>query len=559
MRRIPVAVRSIPGQVRDLAAAFGAAWLAATASAQEIQGPTLREVRVETRDVFDDAEASANLIYWLANTFHATTDPAVVRRELFFAPGDPVSAEQVAELERNLRGLGLFGAVEARLREVGDGEADLDVTTRDRFSLLVSVSGAAIGGVTRVDGTIGESNLFGTGKRLSLSGRREDEDESYTLRYDDPQLFGSWYRLRSEVGDATEGAFGWFDLRRPFRHLADPWSYGIAAGTAGNTYDYFVAGEVEAEVPEDRQEASAFVSHAFGPRDLRMQVGLDMAGRISDYDPVTGSRPDLTEVPGDTRELQLGLSFGLDWNHSFRVAQRIDAIDYDEDIRLGASTNLRLALALRDEDGVGAEVQPLVALVGRVAAEVLPESFATFEVDAGLRWSGGEPVSGSARSALHLFQTSLPSQTLAASLRAQWAFDEQDLPPQLTLGEDNGLRGYPARQFASDRLVVLNLEDRIDTGLELWSLHLGAALFADVGWIPDAEQGLSFGAPLRSVGLGLRLGSSELFGGGIFRLDLAFPLDEVEGEGFEVSLSGGAGQVFRFFGNAAALTAEFGG
>ncbi|MGA1609059.1 MAG: hypothetical protein ACO4CT_18895, partial [Planctomycetota bacterium] len=64
---------------------------------------------------------------------------------------------------------------------------------------------------------------------------------------------------------------------------------------------------------------------------------------------------------------------------------------------------------------------------------------------------------------------------------------------------------------------------------------------------------------LRSVGVGLRFASSELFGGGVFRLDVARPLDDVPGEDFGVTVSGGAGQVFGFFGNAAELVAEFAG
>jgi len=51
----------------------------------------------------------------------------------------------------------------------------------------------------------------------------------------------------------------------------------------------------------------------------------------------------------------------------------------------------------------------------------------------------------------------------------------------------------------------------------------------------------------------LRIASKPLLGGGVLRLDLAKPLDEVEGEsdGWKVSLS--VGQVFTFGGNASTL------
>ena len=123
---------------------------------------------------------------------------------------------------------------------------------------------------------------------------------------------------------------------------------------------------------------------------------------------------------------------------------------------------------------------------------------------------------------------------------------------ELTLGEDNGLRGYPAREFSGSRRVRFNFEDRIDTGLEFRTVRLGLVPFFDTAWIGDNE----WGSPLASVGLGLRIGSPEIFGRGVLRFDLAFPLTEVGGESFDPSLSIALGQVFTFFGNSSLLTSR---
>src|SRR5690606_9644578 len=99
-------------------------------------GATLRAIRVSTRDIFEREKAQDNLLFRLANTLHATTHSSVVWREIWFEPGDRVTLDEVAELERNLRAMRLFGEAHARLVDAGNGEADLDVQTRDRFSLL---------------------------------------------------------------------------------------------------------------------------------------------------------------------------------------------------------------------------------------------------------------------------------------------------------------------------------------------------------------------------------------------------------------------------------------
>ncbi len=531
--------------------------IAGGTAAQQEPPPVLREVHVETADVF--AEDTGNLLYWFANTFHATTDPDVVRREVFLAPGETVRDEQVAELARNLRRLNLFGEVEADLEDGGDGFADLRLRTRDRFSLLVSASASSVGGVESYGGILGETNLFGTGKRLTVSARREDEDDRYTLRYQDPQLFGTWHTASVAVGDATEGAFGFLDIRRPFRHLQDPWSYGLRVGFEGRDIDYYARGESVAFLPEQREVASFYVARGFGPRNLRTSLGFDFRFESVRVDALAGAQPDFVEVPGDTRELQVAGSFGLDWNQAFVIARRLDSIDYDEDLGLGVSTGLRWGVAVRDEEGVGTALQPLLTWTTRAAVSPVEDAYLTFESDVGGRTESRELRAWGADAALHGFALALPGQTLACSARVARAFSEQGIRPQLTLGEDNGLRGYPARYFASDRLAVLNFEDRIDIGLELWSIHVGFAAFADVGFIPDEATGRSFGDPLRSVGIGLRFASSELFGGGVFRLDVARPLDDVPGEDFGITVSGGAGQVFGFFGNAAELVAEFAG
>jgi hemolysin activation/secretion protein len=81
--------------------------------------------------------------------------------------------------------------------------------------------------------------------------------------------------------------------------------------------------------------------------------------------------------------------------------------------------------------------------------------------------------------------------------------------------------------------------------------------FFDVGWVHGKAQDLSLGEAIKSVGVGLRFGSSELFGGNVGRVDFAWPLDDVNGIGYDLSVSFSAGQVFTFFGNATELRRDF--
>ena len=96
--------------------------------------------------------------------------------------------------------------------------------------------------------------------------------------------------------------------------------------------------------------------------------------------------------------------------------------------------------------------------------------------------------------------------------------ETQGLLPQLTLGADNGLRGYDAHLLTGTQRLLANGEHRFDTGIEVWVLRLGLCAFVDAGWVGDS---LDLGRPYLGAGGGLRLGCPELLGAPVLRADFA--------------------------------------
>ena len=538
---------------RDRAAtlfAFAVGIAAAPLAAQEPEPVRLRNVEIRTRDVFADEDADGNLLYWLANALHMATRENVVACENWLQPGESMTSEQVAELERNLRATHLFGAATVTQRPAGDGLTDLLIDTRDRFSLNLSASLSRVGGVDKFGLRASEANLLGTGKQLVFVSNKEDDEYQRYVRFTDPQLFGSWYQFSIKTGRTEEGPFTNVALVRPFKHLEDPHSWGAIYQGVDEDEDYFRFGESTAELPLRRHSLQLFAAGADGPRDERSTRGLDLRLVKSEYGIPTGPDAALVRRPGDTSSLELGPYFQYERHWRYDKVTHLDAIDYVEDLDLGFSLLGRVAARLRDEQGAGSDVDPVLAAGVRLATQPLRETYVTFAGLGSAAFGGDGLHSWNASLALHAYEMSLPHQTLCGSLTYDIAGETQDPVPQLTLGEDNGLRGYPAREFAGSRFARLNLEDRIDTGIELWSVRLGLVAFADAGWVHGPQQGLSMGQAIRSVGCGLRFGSSHLFGSGVGRLDIAWPLDEVQGNRYSMSVSFTIGQVFAFFGNA---------
>jgi len=104
---------------------------------------------------------------------------------------------------------------------------------------------------------------------------------------------------------------------------------------------------------------------------------------------------------------------------------------------------------------------------------------------------------------------------------------------QLTLGGDNGLRGYPLRYRTGQDRWLFTTEERLFTDWYPFRLFsVGAAAFFDVGGVrgdslvqATPPPGTPPAKVLKDVGFGLRLGNMRSALGNVIHVDVAFPLD----------------------------------
>jgi hypothetical protein len=531
---------------------------------------TLGKVEVDTRDIYSDEEVEHNWIARLLNATHWATRESVVRREFWVAPGETFRAADVAELERNLRATGLFREVSVRLvpRSVPGDEgagtegvvneptggadpsstpavADVIIETEDRLSISIGASGSFVGAVSSLGTTISESNLFGMGDRIAIGYSENSEDEFRgALSYRDRHFLGSWVTASAQIGRTEDGDFGGLGFERPFKHLADDESWRIAAATNETSVDYYDSGDVVAEVPVSRDAFDASVSRRFGTPEESWTVGLRAQHDRSDLDAARGPGAAAIDVPGDIEATFAGLAFGHRSIFGFREVQGLDTLGYVQDLQLSADFDALIGPTFRSEEGEDDTTQPTLGLNTHLALEPFHDTFVSLAANGRGRTNEGDLQGWALGFDLTAYELALRPHTLAAHLSFDEAYEGEGLPIQLTLGEDQGLRGYPSQEFTGERVMTLNFEDRIDLEARIGTVQFGAVVFFDVGWIEDRGEG--FGAPLRSAGFGLRLGSDALLGSRVVRIDLSFPLDDFEGEEFDPLVSVSLGQVFTF-------------
>ena len=515
--------------------------------AEASQSYRLRAVRVETQDVFRPAETGERVVPRLVNALHVTTRRETVMREVFVQPGDLVDTSQAEELERNLRALGIFAEVEVRLvPATTEGEADLVVRTRDRFTLAAGGGASYVGGPTGFQVSASESNVLGNGDRIAGSFR--ESDDGYfrgVATWQDLHLFDTWIRNSMRVSSTDDGDGFGVEVDRPIKHLHDPSSWRVAAAYDELAQEYYEFGEEEGAVPFRRAVLEGDVGTLHGERFSRSGFGFSARLLDVDYGPAEGALAPQLRVPGATRSLFLGPTFRGRWIDGFRTATAIDTLGFVQDIALAGEFECSVGGLLRDEDGLGTELQPAFEAHAGFAWEPRARWLVGLASDGGARW--GESGLAGWRAALRAQSVWLwhDAHALCGSVRFDAAEEDQDLPVQFTLGADSGLRGYDSRLFEGTKRLAASVEERWDTGLEIWAFRIGLIAFGDAGWITDGPQ---LGRPYLGAGGGLRIGSAPLFGSNVLRLDFATALDDADGntEGTEFSVT--VGQAFTFGG-----------
>lgn len=511
----------------------GLAWPRGTA-AQAPDAPVIDSIVVETRNVFEDDEAS-NFLFRLTNALHFKTHPYVVRRELLFQVGERYDSAVVAETERNLRALGVFREVTIdTVRRAG--RLVVTVTTSDGWSTDLNLTARSTGGVFTWSAGLTERNLLGTANLAGVSYRDEVDRNALRVLGRINRAFGS--RLVSEgfYDDLSDGQFGAWAIGVPFRALGDRESITLSGEAADRrTLRYRTEGDIQDTAFWWRRALVQRASVAYAPvagSNGYVRVGLEGQVRREEFIPVA----DTGLAIEDTVTAALGL-FGEAFRPRFVVVTHYNGFAREEDVDL--STRVRLA-AWMTPSGLGyaqTGVVPTAALqvggaVGKVFARLQAEAHGLFTAD-GLD-SGRVWVGLTAASRL------LPRQ--ATVLRVEAGAQERPVPgAEFDLGHGLGPRAFAPHAFTGTRSVWGILEHRtflVDDLLGL--LGVGIAAFLDYGgaWYPD--QDARFGG---DVGLGLRLGTTRSTGANVGRFDLAYQFgDGVDGSRWVFSF----GRAFEF-------------
>jgi len=536
------------------------------------EGKRIAFIKIAREEVFESDELIIPLLLprfaptW-PNAFHWLTEEDVIRRELLIKVGDRYDSERVEESMRNLRELGVLALV--RIVPVMTDDASsvgLFVYARDLWSLRLETAFAGTADSLDLSAQLTERNFLGRHKLLAARFAINPKSFSLGEAYIDPRVLGGELSLSQsfdlifnrDSGD-TEGSRGALSVSQPFRDLRQRWGWSAMASYLDYVYRPLLGSRIKSyrsdaqgrpdfceqhepecvrSVWDDQSQAASFTGSYRRGTNYKQTFSLGAA--YSDREVRANAETQL--MPGQEQVFQLLLPrtrrqvypfFSYDvFVPRYVVLNNLSTFGKSENVRVGPELGASVSVPLR-AFGSSTDSVRFTSDLGYVLAAGDALAEASLAVEA--RLEEGKVVDQRSST---LLRGATPQWLLGRLvLLGSWDARRHDTSQtQVTLGADNGMRGYENGSFpvvGGNRLRG-NVEYRT-LPLVVESVHLGTVLFYDLGSvyreIRDAELH-------HAIGAGLRLLFPQ-FNHTPFRLDFGVPLDS---EGFTVQLSYGSEQ-----------------
>jgi hemolysin activation/secretion protein len=485
------------------------------------------EVRVRTEDVFDTGNPKEDwALYRWANALHIQTRAGVIENALLFKRGDPVSVAVIEETERLLRDQRYLYDVQIRPVAFQDGVVDIEVVTRDSWSLIPGVSAARAGGENSSGIRLREYNFLGTGTTLGVSHSSNVDRSSNQLLVANDRVFGSRTAAGLSLARNSDGERYAASVVRPFYSLDATWAAGAAAVKDNRIDPIYNAGNVVSEYRHRQDQAEVFAGWSRGRIDgwvQRYSVGVSLLDNEFANEP---GRVAPAVLNADERLIGPFIRYELIEDRYVKVVNR-DMIGVPEFFALGLASTVQLGWA---STALGSSHDALL-YQGSVSRGFVPSAEQTLLASASI---AGQYTDGRVRKQLLGVDAKyyLPQgkRWLFYAAASGDMLTHPDVLDMLLLGGDNGLRGYPLRYQAGDKRALLTLEERLYANAFVWNLfRVGAAAFVDVGraWggphVNTANPGW-----LADAGIGLRISSVRVSTKDVLHIDLAFPLNATD-------------------------------
>lgn len=475
------------------------------------------------------AETLSPLFRRVSDALSWDTRAIAVRRELRIAPGEMCDLRRLAESERILRAQPYIRSATITTAPAPGDSIDVEVTTRDEWSLGGSVRFDTKSGKGIKAARLTEENLLGLGIYAQLRFDYFGRKAGFVAEVIQPEVFGH-ADVGYVAGHTSVGPVSEISLRRDFESEYDRYAWRVLARWRKEPFLLRSTQFGTVVVPQVNGGVDLGLLRRWGPPGRQLLLGASVGlERSFTTDDVLASLPQddvaaQAAVVGrytERRRLSVALLAGMR-NIRFVPRVGIDAVHAREDVRMGFEIRAAGGAAFGYQMGLqedrfaladlflGAELgSTLVFLRSRGEGRWLPDV------------SQWENVLGSTEVYTYTSMGSRGSFVLGVEGAGGW---RTTTPFQLLVAGPNALRGFGYGGHPAGRRVVVQAEQRYFVGTILGFADIGSAVFLDAGrgWRGDAVFGEDSGL-LAALGAGVRIGfpSGSRF---TTRVDFAVPV-----------------------------------
>lgn len=492
---------------------------------QQYQGVKIGKIHIVTLPIFDMYdERERNSVYQFINEIHFPTMNYVIQRQLLFAEGDTLQPRIVRESERILRDNSYLSDAVVLPHQVCDGSLDVIVLTRDLWTLMPKLFFSRKGGYNKYGLTLEDENILGTGDTVFLEFINDRERDTTAIGYRTKQVFGSRVNLSATYSDTTDGVNKKLEIIRPFYSLNTNWSVGLKLNEEVFEESLEVLNQ---DIGSFKHRENEYVFSTGYSRGLhegytqRFSVGFT---RKEDLFEIVDSSP--VTLPADRILAYPWLQYDL-IEDNFVIYKNLNALHRTEDVPIGTGFTALLGYA---DEAFNSELSQWVFSLSYDDTPISVKSYllkSKFEIDG--YWDRNNKDYFNTVSSLKLSYYGLMTEKQRAFVKITYDYGT-NLPEDqlLTLGGDEGLRGYPPEYLLGEQRLLVNVEHRYFFDAHYLNLfRFAGVIFLDLGQAMNSNDAYGGDSELlASTGIGLRLNSSKTNIGRIVHLDLAFPLRE---------------------------------
>lgn len=514
---------------------------------------------------------------------HNRTRTATIERRLLFRRGDTYDSLRWAESERLLRQERFLADAKVRTRSGENGRATTSVETWDKWSTSVLTALNRSGGELQWLLGVSEANLLGTGRSVGGYYQSTVLRTSWNASFLDNAFLRQGHVLSLNLSDASDGDAYAVRLGRPLATRYQDFAWMLEYEDA--TTSKYVWGDaplwhqlrrehpgvrstdwsgrpsgpqVGAMEVVDRETFSSYPLAVYpGSRTMKTRA---WAQKVWGSEILVGTGPLLEQHFDRLGTLAVSKSLPASLVESVRNDERWRALREGspeiDDRRLGWMATLRRDRWIRRKNFNNlkwVEDIPVGWLAeGNVVHSVVSrgeDRNATWSSVSG-RWSGllHDTYAVGSASWIRRFGgesthpdrqglswkselRQLVSPTLQALATASGDMVSKAPPTsQLTLGEDNGLPGFPAHTFTGTSRNLFGSEVRWTPPFEAFTAAPALAAFAGAGRVGDKIRPLGSGEWHYGAGIGLRIGLTRSINSVVNHISIARPLGPEGGD-----------------------------